>query len=75
MLFRSDLLKQALCRAGAAGALLSGSGATVFGLFARAADAERAASQLRAEFGPNLWTQVTQLRTGSAADNTLCPVV
>lgn len=53
-----ELLKRAMRDAGAAGALMSGSGASVFGLFANAADAERAAARVRAEFGPSLWTRV-----------------
>lgn len=55
------LLQDELRAAGASGALMSGSGATVFGLFADAAGAERAAARLREQFGPSLWTQVTQL--------------
>ena len=53
-----ELLKRAMRNEGAAGALMSGSGASVFGLFAKATDAERAAAKARAEFGPSLWTRV-----------------
>lgn len=53
-----ELLKRAMRDAGAAGALMSGSGASVFGLFANTADAERAAVKVRAEFGPSIWTRV-----------------
>ena len=55
-----DLLKGALRANGAAGAMMSGSGATVFGLFAEASDAVRAAAQISAEFGPSMWTYVTR---------------
>jgi len=55
-----DLLKGALRAKGAAGAMMSGSGATVFGLFAEASDAVRAAAQISAEFGPSMWTYVTR---------------
>ena len=56
-----ELLKDALRAHGAAGAMMSGSGATVFGLFAQASDAVSAAAQIRAEFGPSMWTQVTRM--------------
>jgi 4-diphosphocytidyl-2-C-methyl-D-erythritol kinase len=58
-----DLLKRAMRASGATGALMSGSGATVFGLFAEKSAAERCANQMREDFGPSLWTEVT----GSAA--------
>jgi 4-diphosphocytidyl-2-C-methyl-D-erythritol kinase len=54
-----EMLKRAMRENGAAGALMSGSGATVFGLFADKAQAEKCALQLRGEFGPSLWTEVT----------------
>lgn len=47
-------LKQSLLRSGALGALMSGSGPTVFGLFAGQAAAERAAVQLGS--GTGWWT-------------------
>lgn len=53
-----ELLKDAMRAAGASGALMSGSGATVFGLFADAALAEASAQQIRQEFGPGVWTAV-----------------
>lgn len=53
-----ELLKQAMREAGAAGALMSGSGASVFGLFAEATAAQEAAQALREDFGPSLWAQV-----------------
>lgn len=53
-----ELLKRAMREEGATGALMSGSGASVFGLFANAVDAERAAAKVRAEFGPSMWTRV-----------------
>ena len=55
-----DLLKDALRTNGAAGAMMSGSGATVFGLFAKTSDAVRVATQIREEFGPSMWTHVTR---------------
>jgi len=59
-----ELLKQAMVAGGAAGAMMSGSGATVFGLFANATAAERCAVEIREQFGPSMWTQVTKfLRT------------
>ena len=61
------LLKNALRDGGAAGAAMSGSGATVFGLFTSAKVAERSARQLREQFGPGMWTQVTQFATSPAA--------
>ena len=58
-----QLLKDAMRKSGAAGALMSGSGATVFGLFPDATSAERAAHQISAEFGPSMWTQTTRVRS------------
>jgi 4-diphosphocytidyl-2-C-methyl-D-erythritol kinase len=54
------LLKDAMRAGGATGALMSGSGATVFGLFAGAKAAEESAKQIREEFGPSMWAQVTK---------------
>ncbi len=48
------LIKARLLESGAAGALMSGSGATVFGLFGDAVVAQRAAERLTAEYG--WWT-------------------
>ncbi len=55
-----QLLRDALVSLGAAGALMSGSGATVFGLYADVGKAEEAAQQVREQFGPTLWTQVAR---------------
>jgi 4-diphosphocytidyl-2-C-methyl-D-erythritol kinase len=55
-----DLLKRTLRDSGADGALMSGSGATVFGLFADAGPATVAGERIRAEFGPGMWTCVTR---------------
>jgi 4-diphosphocytidyl-2-C-methyl-D-erythritol kinase len=55
-----ELLKDKLRASGAAGALMSGSGATVFGLFAQRAAAEAAALRIREQFGPSMWTQVAR---------------
>lgn len=59
-----ELIKTAMREAGAVGALMSGSGATVFGLFAKRAQAEEAAGQLRAQFGAGMWTQVCGISQG-----------
>lgn len=55
-----QLLKDAMREAGAAGALMSGSGATVFGLFADRKAAEAAGMRIREQFGPSMWTQATR---------------
>lgn len=55
-----NLIKDTMRACGAAGALMSGSGATVFGLFTETKDAARAAEKVRAEFGPSMWTQITR---------------
>ena len=55
-----ELLKNAMLEDGAAGAAMSGSGATVFGLFANAEAAKRSAREIRGQFGPSMWTQVTR---------------
>jgi 4-diphosphocytidyl-2C-methyl-D-erythritol kinase len=39
---------------------MSGSGATVFGLFADAKAAETSARDIREQFGPSMWTTVTR---------------
>ena len=57
-----QLLKDAMMAGGAAGALMSGSGATVFGLFADATVAQNCALHIRQEFGPSMWTTVTRFR-------------
>ncbi len=57
-----ELIKNAMREGGAAGALMTGSGATVFGLFTSAKVAERSARQIRDQFGPGTWTQVTQVK-------------
>jgi len=61
------LLKKAMCENGAAGALMSGSGATVFGVFAKTADAERSARQIREHFGPSMWTTITRFADSTDA--------
>ncbi|MCG3150064.1 MAG: 4-diphosphocytidyl-2-C-methyl-D-erythritol kinase [Verrucomicrobiae bacterium] len=55
-----QLLKDTLRAHGARGALMSGSGATVFGLFADAGKAETCGVEIRREFGPSMWTQVAK---------------
>jgi len=54
------LLTGAMAARGAAGAMMSGSGATVFGLFKEAPAAEACAAQIRADFGPSMWTKVAR---------------
>ena len=55
-----ELIKKAMREGGAAGALMSGSGATVFGLFADAQAAETAAREVREQFGPSMWTKLAR---------------
>jgi len=55
-----ELLKETMRECGAAGAMMSGSGATVFGLFAERAAAETAGVRIREQFGPSMWTQLTR---------------
>jgi 4-diphosphocytidyl-2-C-methyl-D-erythritol kinase len=55
-----ELIKNAMRKSGAAGAAMSGSGATVFGLFASAEVAAQSARKIRQQFGPSMWTRVTQ---------------
>jgi 4-diphosphocytidyl-2-C-methyl-D-erythritol kinase len=55
-----ELIKKAMRDDGAAGVLMSGSGATVFGLFANAKAATRSAANVREQFGPSMWTKVTR---------------
>ena len=55
-----ELIKSAMRDGGAAGALMSGSGATVFGLFPDAKLAKASAQEVREQFGPSMWTQVTR---------------
>ncbi|MGO9244329.1 MAG: 4-(cytidine 5'-diphospho)-2-C-methyl-D-erythritol kinase [Verrucomicrobiia bacterium] len=55
-----ELIKNAMRDNGASGALMSGSGATVFGLFADPKAAEKSALRVREQFGPSMWTKVTR---------------
>jgi 4-diphosphocytidyl-2-C-methyl-D-erythritol kinase len=61
-----DLIKKALCENGAAGALMSGSGATVFGVFPNERGAEQSARLIREQFGPSLWTTITRFADSSS---------
>ncbi|MFA9196966.1 MAG: hypothetical protein ACEQSM_05080, partial [Aliarcobacter sp.] len=45
-------------------ARMSGSGSTVFGLFSRKEEAEKAAQQAHEFFGTETWIQVTRLLGG-----------
>lgn len=54
-------MKAAILRAGAAGALMSGSGPTVYGLFEKREEAERAKLLLREEFPELALARVTEL--------------
>ena len=60
------LLKDAMRAGGAPGALMSGSGATVFGLFAEVAQAEHSALRIREQFGPSVWTRVAHFARSAA---------
>ena len=60
------LLKDAMRAGGAKGALMSGSGATVFGLFAEVAQAEHSALRIREQFGPSVWTRVAHFARSAA---------
>ena len=53
-------LREALCAAGATAAALSGSGATVFGIFRGLAEAATALEQLRAETPGGTWLRVAR---------------
>jgi len=55
-----ELIKGAMRDGGATGTLMSGSGATVFGLFPDAKLAKASAQKIREQFGPSMWTQVTR---------------
>ena len=55
-----ELIKDAMRDGGAVGTMMSGSGATVFGLFPDAKLAKTSAQEVREQFGPSMWTQVTQ---------------
>ena len=50
-----ELLKESLVRNGCIGSMMSGSGATVFGVAGDRASAERAMVAARAEFGDTMW--------------------
>ena len=55
-----QLIKDAMRDGGAAGALMSGSGATVFGLFPNTKLAKASARKVHEQFGPSMWTQVAK---------------
>ncbi len=55
-----ELIKDAMRDGGATGALMSGSGATVFGLFPNAKLAKASARKVHEQFGPSMWTQVAK---------------
>ena len=67
-----DLIKKAMREGGAVSALMSGSGATVFGLFATAKAAERSVQQIREQFGPSMWTQMTQFAGSPSEPDPAC---
>jgi 4-diphosphocytidyl-2-C-methyl-D-erythritol kinase len=54
------LLKDALLRHGALGAMMTGSGSTVFGLTRNKSEAAVLMEKMRAEFGPTLWMCATK---------------
>lgn len=53
-----ELLKESLARNGCVASMMSGSGATVFGVASDRASAERAMAAARAEFGDKMWMTV-----------------
>jgi 4-diphosphocytidyl-2-C-methyl-D-erythritol kinase len=55
-----EMVCEAMMDAGCLGALLCGSGASVFGLAATQAQAEATRARLRAAFGVDFWVQVTK---------------
>jgi 4-diphosphocytidyl-2-C-methyl-D-erythritol kinase len=60
-----SLIKKTMCENGAVGALMSGSGATVFGLFTNSGEAEHSAQRIREQFGPSMWTATTRFAESS----------
>jgi 4-diphosphocytidyl-2-C-methyl-D-erythritol kinase len=60
-----ELIKDSMRENGATGALMSGSGATVFGLFPNAKLAASSARKIREQFGPSMWTQVTRFNSAA----------
>ena len=54
------LIKESLARNGCTGSMMSGSGATVFGVAADRNQAEHAMAAARAEFGDKMWMTVAQ---------------
>jgi len=55
-----ELFKQSLVDAGAVGAMMSGSGATVFGLCASESEARTVSKKIASMFGTSLWTHVAR---------------
>jgi 4-diphosphocytidyl-2-C-methyl-D-erythritol kinase len=55
-----ELIKKSMRNGGATGALMSGSGATVFGLFGDEEAAVKSGRVLREQFGPSTWTKVAR---------------
>ena len=55
-------------QSGVLAARMSGSGSTVFGLFADSSHALKAQERARAYFGPETWIQVARLISGNPAD-------
>ena len=55
-----EMIREAMVDAGCLGALLCGSGASVFGLAVTRAQAESAVARLREAFGSDFWVQVTK---------------
>jgi 4-diphosphocytidyl-2-C-methyl-D-erythritol kinase len=58
-----QMIKETMRNNGAAGALMSGSGATLFGLFAESKQAETAAQVIVEKFGRSMWTQICRCVT------------
>jgi len=62
-----EMFRRSLVEAGASGALMSGSGATVFGLCLNVRAAEDVRSKIMAKFGPSLWTHVARFAAFSGS--------
>lgn len=55
-----ELIKNVMREGGATGALMSGSGATVLGLFADESSAKQSARKICKQFGPSMWTKIVR---------------
>ena len=67
-IFLADVKTWLLDQSETAGALMSGSGATVFAVLRDKASAETLRRKVLAEFGPNLWCQAAETLTSAPAE-------